>query len=140
MEPLYNLTDKNKETSFNAFIYDVIEEIDNATDKWFKDTFINKSDYIVKDVLDSNLCMDLDYLFTKAIWLIELGKALGYNREPEQFVQSYYDTYTTKGFKHLVNDNRYDRINEKLFTKKQVKENEKRSNDLMMKILKEIIP
>ncbi len=138
MKPLYELNNEMKETKFDSFVFDILEEIDKLTDKWFDESFINKLDYIPNEVLDHNLCSNLNYLFTEAIWLIELGKSLGYSMDSEQFVQTNYDTYTTNGFKHLVNDKRYDRVNNKVFTKKEVKEREKRSNELMKKIFDDL--
>jgi predicted nucleic-acid-binding protein len=140
MKALYNITDKSKETAFNSFIFDVLEDIEKKANDWFRETFLEPKDYISKDVLIENLRDDLDYLFTKAIWLIEMGESKGFDMDSKQFVESAYKTYTEKenGYRFLVNHRQYDAHNNALLTKRQATAREKRTNKIAMDILMSI--
>lgn len=140
MKPLYNIADNQKQTYFNLCVLEILDKIDERTDEWFNDVFI-KPKIVDEACLTANLKQDIDYLLSQAIWLINLGKSLGYVIDAERFVQSKYDTYTASptGYRMLVHDERYNRHKHKLYTEAQVEKNREKSNKIMRKILGEIL-
>ena len=136
MKPLYNINDKNKQTYFNLCVLEILDKIDERTAEWFKDVFIEPK-IVDEACLTSNLKQDIDYLLSQAIWLINLGKSLGYVIDAEQFVQSKYNTYTESptGYRMLVQDERYNRHKHKLYTEAQVIKNREKCNKIMRKLL-----
>lgn len=138
MKPLYEITHESKETKFDLFVYDILQEIENLSNKWFEEVFINHKEYIPTEILDYNIIQDLDYLLTEAIWLIELGESLSYKMDSKQFVESTYNSYTTDGFKTLVTDPRFDIRNNKVFSPDEITQNKKRMNETMKRIISEI--
>ena len=140
MKALYEINHKHKETTFNLLVHDVIDEIENKANTWFVETFLEPKDYIPKELLIDSLCSDLDYLFSKAIWLVELGESQGFDLNFKQFLESKYKTYTEKenGYRFLVSHRQYDAHNNILLTKRQATAREKRMNKIAMDILMSI--
>ena len=141
MKPLYeNFNDKNKETLFNLQVYDVINKIEKHAQEWFVESYIDVKDYIPQDILTSNLKDNLDYLFTEAIWWIELGESFGYNIDSKRFVKTLYDDYTSceDGYKNIVRDERFCRHENRVYSENEIKENNNRMNEIMCKIIADI--
>lgn len=140
MKKLTNITHKNKETYFNLLISDILKKIDEEADEWFHETFIDHKDYIPKEILERNLKMNLDYLFSEAIWLIELGESLGFEIDFKCFLESKYKQYTKDeyGYRLLVNDRRYDSLNHRALTKRQATLREKRINKIAKEYLQNL--
>lgn len=138
MKPLYNITHQSKECKFNSFIYDILTEIDQLANKWFLEVFIEPKDYICESILSRNLIDDLDYLFSECIWLIELGEKQNFKIDSKEFVESQYNSYVTIGYKGLVSDSRYNRLENRVNTEKEIKDNSDRMNAVMKRILNEI--
>jgi hypothetical protein len=107
MKPLLTLKDHHKETYFNLQVYDLIEKIETRCSKWLNGVFMEV--YVPESIETSNLCMDLDYFFTQAIWLIELAESFGYNLESKEFIERMYDDYTSsdEGYKNLIDYTAY---------------------------------
>ncbi len=141
MKPLYNLTDKSKETFFSLSIYDILAKIEKQADEWFVDTFLEPKEYIPNELLIRNLKDNLDYLFTEAIWLINLCAALGYEvKDSKRSVKEAYDKYTAKedGYRYLVHNRRYDVHENKLLTEEESVERQKQINKIMLDMFKEL--
>lgn len=142
MKPLYNnFNNKNKETLFNLRVYDVIDNIDKKIQEWFNETYIDVKPYIPNDVLVGNLLDNLDYMFTEAIWWIELGESLGYNMDSKRFVESMYNTYTSNpdGYKDLVRDERFCKRENRLYSDEEIKKNNEEMKKLSLEIVGEIL-
>jgi|GEM_PF-4995179 len=136
MEALIELTKSSKETYFNLQIYSLLDKIDKRCDKWIDGVFINV--YVPEEIETRNLLMDLDYIFTEAIWLIEIAESFGYNIDSKQFLESNYNDYVNEGFKRLINPHKYSITEHRLYTEDEIKESNKRMNETTMRILKEM--
>ncbi len=137
MKPLYDLNKKSKETKFDLIIFEILDSINERVSQWFESVYIN-TNYTTEEIETSNLLCDLDYMLTECIWLIELGESLDYKLDSKGFIETIYSDYTEKGFKSLVNDLRFDRVNDKVFTDDEIESNRIRSNEMMKKLMSEV--
>ena len=137
MKSLIKITDNNKETFFNLQIYDILDKIEKRCEKWVKGVFIKV--YVSEEIETNNLCNDLDYLFSEAIWLIELAESFNYKMESKQFLEHKYKDYTSikEGYKKLMTLN-YNIKQHRLYTEEEMKVNRDKSNKIAMDILKNI--
>lgn len=142
LKPLYNLSKQNKATYFSLLISDIHKKIDKVCENWFQEVFIEKKDYVGEDIYTSNLRMDLDYLFSEAIWMIGVAKMLKLDiRDVSSHTTWLYEIYTAKkdGHRDLVLNEAYDKKNHKVFTEEEVAIRKKKSNEIGMAIFKEIL-
>lgn len=138
MKPLYELTDKNKETYFDLLIYDILDKIDIRCKKWIEGVFINI--VVPEEIETNNLKSDLDYLFSEAIWLISLAENFNYKLDSKQFVESLYSEYTAEkeGFKNLISNLDYNKKEHRLYTEEEKKINREKVNKVAMEILSKL--
>lgn len=136
MKPLVEINTASKICHFSGQLYDILDQIDKRVNLWFVEKHIDKCKYIC----DENVNSDLDYMFSKGIWIIEMAESFGYTSGMTsiEFFESHYERYTTDGFKALISDKRYNRKDESVYTDAQVKENDERANKLALEILTEL--
>lgn len=145
MKPLYKLSSQNKSTYFSLCIGKIGQEITKRCDEWFTQVFLEKSIPVTEDILTDNLLLDLNYLFSEAIWLIKLAKKENLDvKDSNRHLQFLYDRYSGKdklgpnGYRRLVSDKRYNSREHRLWTETEIKNNEKRNNAIMKKLWNEI--
>lgn len=147
MKSLYKLTDKNKSTYFSLRIHDIGEEITKRSTQWFNEVFFTKSIYIDEETYTNNLLLDLNYMFTQALWLIKLAKKEKLNvKDAKHHIQNLYNYYSCKngfglkknGYRMLVNDERYNAFEHRLWTEEEIKINKEKSSAVVKKIWAEL--
>lgn len=140
MKPLYKLTEKNKSTYFSLCIGDIGLKITDRCNKWFTDVFINKSSYIGEDVYTDNLLLDLNYMFSQALWLIKLAKREKFDvKDSKSHIEHLYKIYTGRdGHRGLVTDERYNSLEHRVWTDDEILVNKKRVSEVVQKIWEEL--
>lgn len=119
--------ERNKITFFENSIGDNLDQIHKICNDWF----INNI-FLKKYVLDiDDLKLDIDYLFAKCQWLIELSKSLGYTLDVEESVNFWYNLYCNNGANHLVTDERYCPYRNIILNKKQIQEKNNKLYNLL---------
>lgn len=89
----------------------------------------------------SNLISSVDYLFTEAIWLLELAEGLGYDMtDNRRHLEYQYEKYTDSdlGYRFLHYLPYYDARNHKYLNEEETKERQEKSNETMKKIIQEM--
>lgn len=107
MRPLIELSDKDKETHFNLQISDLMNDIDQRFDQWLNSVLAVTN--IPEEIETRNLISDLNYHFSKGIWLIQLGESLGYSIDLKDSFEHMYHRYTSsdEGYKALIDPIKY---------------------------------
>ena len=136
MEGLVEITDKNKTTALDLIVYEHIDRIDSLANKWFIQTFIEKNQ-IPQDIAVRNLTNNLDYIFSMAVWFIELAESMNYTLEAKKSLVSRYEKYTNNpnGYRFLVIDHRYDRKQNRVLSEKEITNKQKRMDKVMLDII-----
>jgi hypothetical protein len=136
MKPLLTLKDDAKATFFNLQVYDMLDKIEKRCAKWLHGVFVEV--YVPEYIETSNLCMDLNYMFTQCIWLIEQGEQYGEINSID-FVERMYNDYTSSkdGYKKLM-DSTYNITEHRLFTAEEITANQNRGREIMMELLNEL--
>jgi hypothetical protein len=140
MKALYELNKIDKQNNFHLFVYRLTDEIRDKANKWFEEALKGDIKY-PEEVLIDNLRADLDYIFSEAIWIIELGESQGFNMdEPKKHLKFYYERYTREehGYRFLVNNPYYDAYENKLLTEEEVKERYDKMGDDISAIIQEM--
>lgn len=138
MKPLCEFNQRNKETYFNLLVHGLIDEIRDKANEWVNETFISENSPMRNKFLVDNLKRSLDYLFTKAIWLIESAESQGFNmKSAKEFLESDYKKYTENehGYRLLVTNRLYDYRENRLLSEEEATEREKRVNKAANSIL-----
>jgi hypothetical protein len=142
MKPLYELNKIDKQNYFNLLVYGLMDKIREKANKWFDKTFINKKPYFNDELLINHLRADLDYIFSEAIWIIELGESQGFDMNTvKRFLQSDYDRYTQDehGYRFLVENRLYDAYKNILLSDGEANEREKKMGDEISTLIQDMI-
>jgi hypothetical protein len=140
MKILYEITDSSKQNFFSLALYEINDNIEKRANEWFNKTFLEPKDYIPNELLVANLKMDINYLLSKAIWLIKLSESLGYVSDAKRFIEMTYDIYTKdeNGYRLLVRNRLYCGYTNKLLTESEANAREKKIKKTMQKLWNEI--
>ena len=136
LKPLAEFNDRNKETVLSLTISNVTKEIDKKFIQWVEDVF--KEKMVHEEIYTRNLLSSVDYLFTEAIWLLELAESLGFDmKDNRRHLEYKYETYTEDelGYRKLHYLPYYDARNHKYLTEEETKERQKKSNETMSKVI-----
>lgn len=139
LKPLAEFNDRNKETVLSLMISKPLKEIEKLFTQWVEDVF--KEGIVHEDVYTSNLISSVDYLFTEAIWLLELAEGLGYDmKDNRRHLEYQYEKYTESdlGYRYLHYIPHYDARNHKYLNEEETKERQRKSNETMNKIIQEM--
>lgn len=141
MKPLYNLSNHNKEVILNGMVYDILKDIDKRTDKWFEEVFSEDSPYKCEEISTRNLLDDIDYMLTKAIWLIEVIEGMGFDCGPKRFVESIYNTYTdeTTGYRFIIRNRYYNPFEHRVWTEEELKAQDEELSRISNEVIEEIL-
>lgn len=122
MKLLVDLPKVTKETYFSLLLSDIMKEMDELTSQWVDELFVNPNG-ISEFELTKELKTNLDYLFSKGVWILEMANGFGYKLDCYDFFESRYDTYTsyTDGFRYFVVHKYYDVRNHKLLTDEDIR-------------------
>ena len=140
MKPLYELNKTNKQTYFNLLVYRLMDQIKEKANKWFEEALKGDIKY-PEEVLIDNLRADLDYIFSEAIWIIELGESQGFDMNTVKgFLQSYYEIYTDSehGYRFLVENRLYDANKNILLSEDEANERERKIGDEISALIREM--
>lgn len=140
LKPLYNFTLQNKSTYFSLLIYDIHKNIDSKCEKWFKGVF--KEKIVPEDIYTNNLLMDLDYLFTEGLWVIEVANNLKLDvKDSSRRLIESYKKYTAKedGYKDLISSNYYNKHKHRPYTKTEIKKRNVELNRIAKEVMAEIL-
>lgn len=143
MEYLYKLTNDNKQIIHSLMVSKSMNEITNRSNQWFIETFVNPVSYIPNEITTRNLLIDLDYIFSESLYLIELMESKGFVCEIKEYFEEMYNKYISSeiGYRFLVTDNRYDSNNNIMLTDEEVSDRnnniKESTKDIINRILKE---
>ncbi len=143
MKPLTEFNHRNQETKLSLMLHEIHDNIHKEVKEWFNNVFDGKS--IKNDkILERNLKMNLDYLFSEAIWFIEFCEKNGYNVEDnKRDLQFWYDVYTSSptGYKQLLLDTPkyYDIRLNRMISERTYQKRKAKQNAYMREILNEIL-
>lgn len=137
MKPLYKISESSKQVNFNLILSGLMNDMGERANEWFKLMYLD-TDYCMfgSPILTSNLRDDLAYMFTTAIWWIDVAKAVNITIDNATDIEYMYNQFVDNadGHKYMVNERRYNIHENRLYTNKELKENDNKLLDLLNSI------
>lgn len=137
MKHLYDLCDDSKECFFSQSIYDILDEIQQRCNKWFTESFIECPEY--EQFETPNTIADLNFLFTKAIWISEMATQQGYKPTALQFLETNYNDYIKHGHRYFVTDPRFNNKENRINSESEIVANKRRVDELGKQAVEELL-
>lgn len=144
LKPLAKLTAKNKVVMFSLFIYGVRDKIKKRCEEFVKEYFDENSilQGEAKEIYVANLVMDLNYMFTQALWLIKISKRLKIvDASAKKYICEDIIDYQEQGWKAIVCRHvpKYNKNENRLYSDKEFNAIREKGNKIAGKMLKEIL-
>lgn len=139
LKQIIPIVERDIETFFTLSLYEEMSSIESRLNKWVEEVFI-ESKIVDECILTSNLISDLDYMFSKGVWIIEHTKTLNIVLDNERFFSDSYKTYTgsPNGYRNLVTHTHYCSTEHRILTDFESEQRKQRINETALKILEDL--
>lgn len=135
MKPIIRLHKKTKETYFQLLLDTIMHEIDEVTKQWVEDLFVQGIS-VSEEEHTEELKQNLNYLFSKGVWIIEMSESFGFEIDTTAFA-SRYECFTTvkDGYRLFVAHKYYDCREHRLLNEEERNQKNKEMFDFTQHIL-----
>ena len=126
-----NLSLQHKSVIISLQLNEIINSIQDRANKWFKYVYIDNNINNL-DFETEKLDLDLDYLFSKFFWIVDITKDLNLDIDKNiRYLEDIYTYYKNKDFKSLVNEPLYHVEEGREYTIKELREIKVKVNELL---------
>jgi hypothetical protein len=121
--PLCDRGERENKTYFSLAVHEELDIIKKRCIKWYEDYFFGT--IMPKSPIHTrNLILDLDYMFTTGLWLLNLANKLGFaDDHMNEYFAKMYIRYEEGGYKAVVayHVDKYNKDKDRPYTEKEYK-------------------